>query len=116
MLSLEIKGTRRASLFLFAGIRSGIRSAVLDLQITPAGSWETKTKNRNCNYEVWKMAEEWREGFPARNGWYYCQLDGGEMSLYCKKCEISGKSHWYDSTGEIITERVRWSAGSSAPR
>lgn len=55
-----------------------------------------------------KSAENWRGGFPPVPGWYRCRLDGGEVKLLAKKCELTGKWHWVYTDGSYITESVEW--------
>ena len=52
---------------------------------------------------------EWHDGYPVKPGWYHCRVEGGEIELYCKKCELTGKYHWVYKDGSYITERVEWS-------
>lgn len=52
--------------------------------------------------------DAWHEGFPKKPGWYHCKLDGGEVDLYCKRCELTGKYHWLWTDGSYIEEKVLW--------
>ena len=51
---------------------------------------------------------EWHTGYPNNPGWYQCKLDGGEIKLYCKKCELTGKKHWIWTDGSYVDEAVLW--------
>lgn len=53
--------------------------------------------------------DAWHEGYPSKPGWYHCRVEGGEVDLYCKKCELTGKYHWVYKDGSYINERVEWS-------
>lgn len=54
------------------------------------------------------IMDAWHEGFPKKPGWYHCKLDGGEVDLYCKRCELTGKYHWLWTDGSYIEEKVLW--------
>ena len=54
------------------------------------------------------MDQEWKKGFPKHPGWYHCRLDGGEIDLYCKRCELTGKYHWLWVDGSYVEEAVEY--------
>lgn len=54
------------------------------------------------------MDQEWETGYPKQPGWYHCRLDGGEIDLYCKRCELTGKFHWLWTDGSYVEEVVEW--------
>lgn len=50
----------------------------------------------------------WQAGYPRTPGWYHCRLDGGEINLYCKRCELTMKMKWIAPDGSEVVERVEW--------
>jgi len=48
------------------------------------------------------------DGFPPVPGWYLCRLDGGEIKLFCKRCELTLKMRWYYPDGSPCLEKVQW--------
>lgn len=54
----------------------------------------------------------WHDGWPRKEGWYRCLLDGEEeMNLKYYMCTVSMKKHWVDSHGDYIETmaHVQWS-------
>lgn len=46
---------------------------------------------------------KWQDGWPKREGWYKCLLDGEmEMELKYYVCQVARKPHWVDSHGDYI--------------
>ena len=69
-----------------------------------------------ANYEVGTVANDDRkekektffQGFPPVPGWYHCRIDGGEIDLYCKRCELTMKMRWIYPDGTTCEEPVVW--------
>ena len=55
-----------------------------------------------------RMDQVWKTGYPSQPGWYRCRIEGGEIDLYCKRCELTGKYHWVYKDGSYITEQVEY--------
>lgn len=51
---------------------------------------------------------DWKDGFPIYQGWYNCMIDGEEIRLLHKVCQLTMKHKWYDETGEQVHDAVRW--------
>ena len=80
---------KRVALFVWASARGGARS-------------------RRIPRTRMNAPDEWETGYPQRPGWYHCRLEGGELNLYCKRCELTGKYHWLWTDGSYVEERVEW--------
>lgn len=52
--------------------------------------------------------KEWKKGYPAQPGYYHCRVEGGEIDLLMKRCELTGKCHWVYKDGTYITEEVEY--------
>lgn len=56
-------------------------------------------------------SNKWHDGWPKREGWYKCLLDGEmEMELKYYVCQVARKPHWVDSHGDYIESiaHVQW--------
>lgn len=63
---------------------------------------------------------KWHDGWPKKEGWYRCLLDGEEeMNLKFYVCQVARKPHWVDQHGDYIESmaKVQYSEPiSSMPR
>ena len=56
-----------------------------------------------------KTMSEWKDGFPKREGFYRCLIEGElEMKLKFYICQVSRKPHWIDNQGNYVIDRVQW--------
>lgn len=56
-------------------------------------------------------ADEWKDGWPKKPGWYKCLVDEDvEMELKFYICQVSCKPHWVDKDGDYIETqyKVKW--------
>lgn len=57
------------------------------------------------------MAGYWQHGYPKRQGYYKCLIDGElEMILKYYVCQVSMKPHWIDQHGDYVETMgvVQW--------
>lgn len=51
---------------------------------------------------------EWKEGYPNKEGWYDCLVDGEEVRLRHFVCCMSGRHEWADERGDYVYEEVMY--------
>lgn len=61
-----------------------------------------------CEDIMAQVTAEWKKGFPRTPGYYHCRVEGGEVDLLMKRCELTGKCHWVYKDGSYITEEVEY--------
>lgn len=59
---------------------------------------------------------EWHKGFPPKQGWYDCLVNGEEDRLRYKHCDINRTDRWIRTDGEYesLTAKVEWTGEPSA--
>lgn len=54
------------------------------------------------------MENDYRDGYPNRNDFFDCLVEGEQVRLYHFKCVVNGKHTWYLNKKEEIREKVLW--------
>ena len=52
--------------------------------------------------------DEFRKGYPEKNGWYDCMADGVCVPLKYFYCCMRGAHEWIAEDGTLVNETVLW--------
>ena len=54
------------------------------------------------------VPDEYRDGYPRKNGWYDVLVDGQETRLHYYHCDMRNDDVWEDEHGEREWGIVKW--------
>lgn len=54
------------------------------------------------------MESGYKDGYPDRNDYFDCLVEGEQVRLYHFKCVVNGKHTWYLNKKEEIRGKVLW--------